>query len=161
MLISSRRTCVLLVAQELGGCNNMARPLRIYVAAVSSGSHDRGPWKAVLLAENSSGKVVSEAAYPLRSHSENHAPPVDYIDASLLAILMALTIGRKHRARELIIYSDCPAAVDVMKKRRSPTGSQIGTCLQARALAYSYKTVQFHYSPYPAMSDLPVIAAGG
>jgi len=132
----------------------MARPLRIYVAAVSSGSHDRGPWKAVLLAENSSGKVVSEAAYPLRPH-------VDYIDASLLAILMALTIGRKHRARELIIYSDCPAAVDVMNKRRSPTGSQIGTCLQARALAYSYKTVQFHYSPYPAMSDLPVIAAGG
>jgi len=132
----------------------MARPLRIYVAAVSSGSHDRGPWKAVLLAENSSGKVVSEAGYPLRPH-------VDYIDASLLAILMALTIGRKHRARELIIYSDCPAAVDVMKKRRNPTSSQIGTCLQARALAYSYKTVQFHYSPYPAMSDLPVIAAGG
>lgn len=154
MLISSRRTCVLFIAQELGGCNNMARPLRIYVAAVSSGSHDRGPWKAVLLAENSSGKVVSEAAYPLRPH-------VDYIDASLLAILMALTIGRKHRARELIIYSDCPAAVDVMKKRRNPTSSQIGTCLQARALAYSYKTVQFHYSPYPAMSDLPVIAAGG
>jgi ribonuclease HI len=139
----------------------MARPLRIYVTAVSATGHSRGPWKAVLLAENSSGNVISEAAYSLRSQHGGRGHPADPIEASLSAILMALVTGRKHRARDLIVYSDSPAAVDIMNKRRNIATEAIGTYLQARALAHSYRTVSFYYSPYPAISDAPVIAAGG
>ena len=139
----------------------MARPLRIYATAVSATGQNRGPWKAVLLAENSSGKVVSEAIYNLRSQSGARGHPADHVEASLSAMLMALVTGKKHRARDLIVYSDSPAAVDIMNKRRSTTADATGTYLHARALAHSYRTVSFYYSPYPAISDAPVIAAGG
>ena len=86
-------------------------------------------------------------------------PSCRYVEASLSAMLMALVTGKKHRARDLIVYSDSPAAVDIMNKRRNTTADATGTYLQARALAHSYRTVLF-YSP-TAISDAPVIAAGG
>lgn len=136
----------------------MKDAVRVYTTAVPSGPHSSGAWSAVLTVQNRSGKVMAELSVPLM-HSV-HQGPTAHRDASIGAMLCGLTAARRFGARNVIVYSDSPPAVDVLNKRAQVSHASAGVYLQTKALAYSFRSAQYHYSPYPAMSDAPAIAAG-
>ena len=81
--------------------------------------------------------------------------------AALAAMLQGLIAAKQVRARNVIVFSDRPRALDALSRQARLAASAVGTYLQLRAMAHSFASVEFRYASYPAISDLPVMAAGG
>ena len=119
-------------------------------------------WKAVTLVQSSSGRVLAEDVQHLMfkhgAHAESGAPACT---AALAAMLQGLMAAKSIRARNVVIYSDRPRTLDALNRQTRVAAAAVGTYLQLRAMAHIFASVEFRYAPYPAISDLPVMAAGG
>jgi hypothetical protein len=76
-------------------------------------------------------------------------------------MLQGLIVTKRIRARNVVVFSDRPRALDALSRQTHVAAAAVGTYLQLRAMAHSFASVEFRYAPYPAISDLPVMAAGG
>ena len=143
----------------------MKNAFRVYTAAVSMGAPAAGAtaaaaWKAVITLQHPSGRVVAELSEPIASEPGQAGAPTAHRDASMGAALRGLMAARGARARNVIVYSDSPPAVEALNRSTPPSRASVGVHLQVRALSHSFRDAQFHYSPYPAISDAPAMAAG-
>lgn len=121
-----------------------------------------GRWKAVLLVQSSSGRVLAEDVQHLVLKPGAHAGSGSAAStAALAAMLQGLIAAKQVRARNVIVFSDRPRALDALSRQARLAASAVGTYLQLRAMAHSFASVEFRYASYPAISDLPVMAAGG
>lgn len=138
----------------------MKNPVHVYTTVLPPESGDG--WKAVLLVQSSSGRVLAEDVRHLVLEPGAHAGsgPAASI-AALAAMLQGLIVTKRIRARNVVVFSDRPRALDALSRQTHVAAAAVGTYLQLRAMAHSFASVEFRYSPYPAISDLPVMAAGG
>ena len=138
----------------------MKNAVRVYTTVIPPESGDR--WKAVLLVQSSSGRVLAEDVQHLVLKPGAHAGsgPAASI-AALAAMLQGLIVTKRIRARNVVVFSDRPRALDALSRQARVAAAAVGTYLQLRAMAHSFAGVEFRYAPYPAISDLPVMAAGG
>jgi len=135
-------------------------PVHVYTTVLPPESGDG--WKAVLLVQSSSGRVLAEDVRHLVLEPGAHAGsgPAASI-AALAAMLQGLIVTKRIRARNVVVFSDRPRALDALSRQTHVAAAAVGTYLQLRAMAHSFANVEFRYAPYPAISDLPVMAAGG
>jgi len=135
-------------------------PVHVYTTVLPPESGDG--WKAVLLVQSSSGRVLAEDVRHLVLEPGAHAGsgPAASI-AALAAMLQGLIVTKRIRARNVVVFSDRPRALDALSRQTHVAAAAVGTYLQLRAMAHSFASVEFRYAPYPAISDLPVMAAGG
>ncbi len=138
----------------------MKNPVHVYTTVLPPESGDG--WKAVLLVQSSSGRVLAEDVRHLVLEPGAHAGsgPAASI-AALAAMLQGLIVTKRIRARNVVVFSDRPRALDALSRQTHVAAAAVGTYLQLRAMAHSFASVEFRYAPYPAISDLPVMAAGG
>lgn len=121
-----------------------------------------GKWKAVMLAQSSRGRVLAEDVQCLAPALVAHPVPGSAASTAALAVMLqGLIAARRVRARNVVVFSDLPRALDALSGKGHIPAGAVGTYLQLRAMAHSFASVEFRYAPYPAMSDLPVMAAGG
>jgi hypothetical protein len=119
-------------------------------------------WKAVLLVQSSSGRVLAEDVQRLTLKAGVlTASGSAASTAALAAMLQGLMVAKRIRARNVVVFSDRPRAIDALSRQTQVAAAAVGTYLQLRAMAHSFASVEFRYAPYPAISDLPVMAAGG
>ena len=138
----------------------MKSAVRVYTTVIPPESGDR--WKAVLLVQSSSGRVLAEDVQHLVLKPGAHAGSGTAAStAALAAMLRGLMAAKNIRARNVVVFSDRPRALDALSRQARVAAAAVGTYLQLRAMAHSFASVEFRYSPYPAISDLPVMAAGG
>ena len=138
----------------------MKNPVHVYTTVLPPESGDG--WKAVLLVQSRSGRVLAEDVRHLVLEPGAHAGsgPAASI-AALAAMLQGLIVTKRIRARNVVVFSDRPRALDALSRQTHVAAAAVGTYLQLRAMAHSFASVEFRYAPYPAISDLPVMAAGG
>lgn len=138
----------------------MKNAVHVYTTVLPPESGDR--WRAVLLVQSSSGRVLAEDVRHLVLEPGAHAGsgPAASI-AALAAMLQGLIVTKRIRARNVVVFSDRPRALDALSRQTHVAAAAVGTYLQLRAMAHSFASVEFRYAPYPAISDLPVMAAGG
>jgi len=138
----------------------MNNVFRVYTSAVPC--YAPGPagsrWNAITTIQRPSGKVIAELVAPI----EHEVPddPTAHRDASIGAVLYGLRVAKQLKARNVIVYSDSAPAVEALNRNAPPSRSNAALYLQVKALAHSFASARFHLSPYPAMSDAPVMAAG-
>ena len=138
----------------------MKSAVRVYTTVIPPESGDR--WKAVLLVQSSSGRVLAEDVQRLTLKAGAlTASGSAASTAALAAMLQGLMVAKRIRARNVVVFSDRPRAIDALSRQTQVAAAAVGTYLQLRAMAHSFASVEFRYSPYPAISDLPVMAAGG
>ena len=138
----------------------MKNAVRVYTTVIPPESGDR--WKAVLLVQSSSGRVLAEDVQRLTLKAGAlTASGSAASTAALAAMLQGLMVAKRIRARNVVVFSDRPRAIDALSRQTQVAAAAVGTYLQLRAMAHSFASVEFRYSPYPAISDLPVMAAGG
>jgi len=119
-------------------------------------------WKAVLLVQSRSGRVLAEDVRHLVLEPGAHAGSGTAAStAALTAMLQGLMTAKSVRARNVVVFSDRPRAIDALSRQARVAAAAVGTYLQLKAMAHSFASVEFRYAPYPAISDLPVMAAGG
>ena len=138
----------------------MTNVVHVYTTVVPP--ENDGRWKAVLLVQSSSGRVLAEDVQHLALRPGAHAVSGSSAStAALAAMLLGLIAARQVRARNVIVYSDRPRALDALSTQARVAAAVVGTYLQLRAMAHSFANVEFRYASYPAISDLPVMAVGG
>ena len=138
----------------------MKNAVRVYTTVIPPESGDR--WKAVLLVQSSSGRVLAEDVQHLVLKPGAHAGSGTAAStAALAAMLRGLMAAKNIRARNVVVFSDRPRALDALSRQTHVAAAAVGTYLQLRAMAHSFASVEFRYASYPAISDLPVMAAGG
>ena len=138
----------------------MKNAVRVYTTVIPPESGDR--WKAVLLVQSSSGRVLAEDVQRLTLKAGAlTASGSAASTAALAAMLQGLMVAKRIRARNVVVFSDRPRAIDALSRQTQVAAAAVGTYLQLRAMAHSFASVEFRYAPYPAISDLPVMAAGG
>lgn len=130
--------------------------------AACAGRSVRSPagWEAVITLQHPSGKVLAELSEHVAAEPGRADSPVAHRDASMEAALRGLMAAHEARARNVIVYSDSPPAVEALNRSAPPSRACVRVHLQVRALSHSFRAAQFHYSPYPAMSDVPAMAFG-
>jgi len=135
-------------------------PVHVYTTVLPPESGDG--WKAVLLVQSSSGRVLAEDVRHLVLEPGAHAGSGTAAStAALTAMLQGLMTAKSVRARNVVVFSDRPRAIDALSRQARVAAAAVGTYLQLKAMAHSFASVEFRYAPYPAISDLPVMAAGG
>lgn len=138
----------------------MKNAVHVYTTVVPPESG--AAWKAVLLVQSSSGRVLAEDVQRLTLKAGVlTASGSAASTAALAAMLQGLMVAKRIRARNVVVFSDRPRAIDALSRQTQVAAAAVGTYLQLRAMAHSFASVEFRYSPYPAISDLPVMAAGG
>ncbi len=138
----------------------MKNVVYVYTAVIPPAG--AGRWKAVILAQNSRGKVLAEDVQRLAPAPDSHPAPGSAASAAALAaMLQGLIAAKRVRARNVVVFCDRPRALDALSGKGHIARGAVGTYLQLKAMAHSFAGVEFRYAPYPAMSDLPVMAAGG
>jgi hypothetical protein len=162
------RTHVLLASVTTGDRRSptVKNAFRVYTSAVPVGS-PAGPapcsaagWKSFVTLQHPSGRVLAEFSEPIAAEPGHTGSPTAHRDASMNAALQGLVAARKARARNVIVYSDSPPAVEALNRSTPPSRASVGVHLQVRALSHSFRAAQFHYSPYPSISDVPAMASG-
>lgn len=138
----------------------MKNAVHVYTTVVPPESG--AAWKAVLLVQSSSGRVLAEDVQRLTLKAGVlTASGSAASTAALAAMLQGLMVAKRIRARNVVVFSDRPRAIDALSRQTQVAAAAVGTYLQLRAMAHSFASVEFRYAPYPAISDLPVMAAGG
>lgn len=138
----------------------MKNAVHVYTTVLPPESGDR--WRAVLLVQSSSGRVLAEDVQHLVLKPGAHAGSGTATSAAALAaMLQGLMAAKSIRARNVVVFSDRARAVDALSRQTRVAAAAVGTYLQLRAMAHSFASVEFRCAPYPAISDLPVMAAGG
>ena len=138
----------------------MKNAVHVYTTVVPPESG--AAWKAVLLVQSSSGRVLAEDVQRLTLKAGAlTASGSAASTAALAAMLQGSMVAKRIRARNVVVFSDRPRAIDALSRQTQVAAAAVGTYLQLRAMAHSFASVEFRYAPYPAISDLPVMAAGG
>lgn len=138
----------------------MKNAVHVYTTVLPPESGDG--WKVVLFIQSSSGRVLAEDVQHLALKPGAHAGSGTAAStAALVAMLQGLMAAKSIRARNVVMFSDRPRAIDALNRQARVAAAAVGTYLQLRAMAHSFASVEFRYAPYPAISDLPVMAAGG
>ena len=138
----------------------MKNAVHVYTTVLPPESGDG--WKAVLLVQSRSGRVLAEDVRHLVLEPGAHAGSGTAAStAALTAMLQGLMTAKSVRARNVVVFSDRPRAIDALSRQARVAAAAVGTYLQLKAMAHSFASVEFRYAPYPAISDLPVMAAGG
>jgi len=134
--------------------------VHVYTTVLPPESGDR--WKAVTLVQSSSGRVLAEdVRHVAFKQGALIGSGAVACAAALAAMLQGLMAAKSVRARNVVVFSDRPRALDALSRQTRVAAAAVGTYLQLRAMAHSFAGVEFRYAPYPAISDLPVMAAGG